>query len=136
MENISKSFGAVKANEDVSLTVNNGEIHALLGENGAGKSTLMNMLSGIYNPDSGSVFIQGEKVDFASPKDSIAMDIGMIHQHFKLIDVLTAKENIILGQKGGFFIKGKELSNKIREISDKYGLDTHSIGRASCRERV
>ena len=71
MENISKSFGAVKANEDVSLTVNNGEIHALLGENGAGKSTLMNMLSGIYNPDSGSVFIQGEKVDFASPKDSI-----------------------------------------------------------------
>lgn len=123
MENISKSFGAVKANEDVSLTVNNGEIHALLGENGAGKSTLMNMLSGIYNPDSGSVFIQGEKVDFASPKDSIAMGIGMIHQHFKLIDVLTAKENIILGQKGGFFIKGKELSNKIREISDKYGLD-------------
>ena len=83
----------------------------------------MNMLSGIYNPDSGSVFIQGEKVDFASPKDSIAMGIGMIHQHFKLIDVLTAKENIILGQKGGFFIKGKELSNKIREISDKYGLD-------------
>lgn len=123
MENISKSFGAVKANEDVSLTVNNGEIHALLGENGAGKSTLMNMLSGIYNPDSGSVFIQGEKVDFASPRDSIAMGIGMIHQHFKLIDVLTAKENIILGQKGGFFIKGKELSNKIREISDKYGLD-------------
>ena len=80
MENISKSFGAVKANEDVSLTVNNGEIHALLGENGAGKSTLMNMLSGIYNPDSGSVFIQGEKVDFTSPRDSITIDIEIIHQ--------------------------------------------------------
>lgn len=123
MENISKTFGVIKANEDVNLTVYNGEVHALLGENGAGKSTLMNMLSGIYNPDSGSIFIQGQEVHFSSPKDSIELGIGMIHQHFKLIDVLTAKENIILGQKGGFFTKGKDLTKRVREISDRYGLD-------------
>ena len=121
MENISKSFGAVKANEDVSLTVNNGEIHALLGENGAGKSTLMNMLSGIYNPDSGSVFIQGEKVDFASPNDSIAMGIGMIHQHFKLIDVLT-----VLASKRTQ-IPGR---TPLRQKSRSTPKITHKIGRA------
>jgi simple sugar transport system ATP-binding protein len=123
MENISKTFGVVKANEDVNLTVYNGEVHALLGENGAGKSTLMNMLSGIYSPDSGSIFIQGQEVRFSSPKDSIELGIGMIHQHFKLVDVLTAKENIILGQKGSFFTKGKELTRKVKAISDQYGLD-------------
>ncbi|HYE68240.1 MAG TPA: ABC transporter ATP-binding protein [Anaerovoracaceae bacterium] len=123
MENISKTFGVIKANEDVNLTVYNGEVHALLGENGAGKSTLMNMLSGIYSPDSGSIFIQGQGVRFSSPKDSIALGIGMIHQHFKLVDVLTAKENIVLGQKGSFFTKGKDLSNKVKAISDQYGLD-------------
>ncbi len=123
MENISKTFGVIKANEDVNLTVYNGEVHALLGENGAGKSTLMNMLSGIYSPDSGSIFIQGQEVRFSSPKDSIELGIGMIHQHFKLVDVLTAKENIILGQKGSFFTKGKELSKQVKAISDRYGLD-------------
>ncbi|MEG1930876.1 MAG: ABC transporter ATP-binding protein [Anaerovorax sp.] len=123
MENISKSFGTVKANEQVNLTVYDGEVHALLGENGAGKSTLMNMLSGIYTPDSGSVFIHGKPVHFSSPKDSIEMGIGMIHQHFKLVDVFTAKENIVLGQKGSFFTRGKDLSKKIKEISDQYGLD-------------
>ncbi len=123
MENISKTFGVIKANEDVNLTVYSGEVHALLGENGAGKSTLMNMLSGIYTPDSGSIFIQGQEVRFTSPKDSIALGIGMIHQHFKLVDVLTAKENIILGQKGGFFTRSKELSRKVKAISDQYGLD-------------
>ena len=123
MENISKTFGVIKANEDVNLTVYNGEVHALLGENGAGKSTLMNMLSGIYTPDSGSIFIQGQEVRFTSPKDSIELGIGMIHQHFKLVDVLTAKENIILGQKGGFFTRSKELSRKVKAISDQYGLD-------------
>jgi simple sugar transport system ATP-binding protein len=123
MKNISKTFGVIKANEDVNLTVYNGEVHALLGENGAGKSTFMNMLWGIYSPVSGSIFIQGREVRFTSPKDSIALGIGMIHQHFKLVDVLTAKENIILGRKGGFFTKGKELSGKVRAISDQYGLD-------------
>ncbi|QAT42044.1 ABC transporter ATP-binding protein [Aminipila luticellarii] len=123
MSGITKTFGALKANEDVNLTVYEGEVHALLGENGAGKSTLMNMLSGIYTPDEGSIQIYGEEVHFASPKDSIKMGIGMIHQHFKLIDVLSAKDNIILGQKTGFFTKGKVLAKKVREISDQYGLD-------------
>ena len=102
MKNISKAFGSVQANENVNLTVYNGEIHALLGENGAGKSTLMSMLSGIYTPDSGSISIYGKPVDFSSPKDAIALGIGMIHQHFKLVEVMTAKENMILGSKGGF----------------------------------
>lgn len=123
MENITKSFGALKANEDVNLTVVAGEIHALLGENGAGKSTLMNMLSGIYVPDSGFISVEGERVRFASPKDSISKGIGMIHQHFKLIDVLTAKENIILGQKRRQGKNDRELSKEIRALSDQYGLD-------------
>ncbi len=123
MNNITKTFGALKANEDVNLTVYEGEVHALLGENGAGKSTLMNMLSGIYTPDGGSIYINGEEVNFTSPKDSINMGIGMIHQHFKLIDVLSAKDNVLLGQKNSFFTKGKLMSNKVKEISDQYGLD-------------
>ncbi|MFV0515958.1 MAG: ABC transporter ATP-binding protein [Aminipila sp.] len=123
MNNITKTFGSLKANEDVNLTVYEGEVHALLGENGAGKSTLMNMLSGIYTPDGGSIYIHGEEVQFTSPKDSIDMGIGMIHQHFKLIDVLSAKDNVVIGQKTGFFTKGKVLSQKVCEISDKYGLD-------------
>lgn len=123
MENITKSFGTLIANEDVNLTINNGEVHALLGENGAGKSTLMNMLSGIYTPDSGSIYVKGKKVRFSSPKDSIGLGIGMIHQHFKLVDILTAKENIILGQKIKSKDKKKDLTKEIKELSDKYGLD-------------
>lgn len=123
MQNISKSFGSIKANENVNLTIYEGEVHALLGENGAGKSTLMNMLSGIYRPDSGSIFVYGEKQHFQSPKEPIALGVGMIHQHFKLVEVLSAKENIILGQKGNFFTKGKILTKEIKGISDKYRLD-------------
>ena len=122
IENLTKTFGSVIANNNVSLEVRKGEIHALLGENGSGKSTLMNMLSGIYTPDSGSIYIKGNKVSFKNPKDSMALGIGMIHQHFKLVEVLTAKENIIAGQKGSFFVGSKKLSSKIREISEKYGL--------------
>lgn len=123
MKNITKTFGALKANEDVNLTIYNGEVHALLGENGAGKSTLMNMLSGIYTPNEGSILVNGEEVNFTSPKDSIKKGIGMIHQHFKLIDVLTARENVIIGQKTSFFLKSKALSQKVKKISDQYGLD-------------
>lgn len=122
IENLTKTFGPVVANNNVSLEVRKGEIHALLGENGSGKSTLMNMLSGIYTPDSGAIYIKGKKVSFKNPKDSMALGIGMIHQHFKLVEVLTAKENIIAGQKGSFFIGSKKLSQKIREISEKFGL--------------
>lgn len=123
MEGLTKTFGKVIANNNVNLEVNKGEVHALLGENGAGKSTLMNMLSGIYTPDSGSIFIRGNKVEFTSPKDSINAGIGMIHQHFKLVELFTAKENIILGQKLSIFLNNKEMSGGIRELSQKYQLD-------------
>ncbi|WP_432401367.1 ABC transporter ATP-binding protein [Wukongibacter sp. M2B1] len=123
IQNITKAFGKVVANKDVSLKFNSGEIHSILGENGAGKSTLMNMLSGIYTPDSGSIFVKDKKVKFSLPKDAIEMGIGMIHQHFKLVEILTAKENIIAGQRGKFFINGKSLSKEIKEISEKYGLE-------------
>ena len=122
MRRISKSFGSVVANKDIDLSVQNGEIHALLGENGAGKSTLMNMLSGIYRPDSGSIFVGGQEVRLASPKDSIAKGIGMIHQHFKLVDVMTAAENIALGGSG-VFLDRKKLEKQIVRLSDRYGLD-------------
>ncbi|WP_312044544.1 ABC transporter ATP-binding protein [Anaerotignum sp.] len=122
MNGISKAFGSVKANENVNLTVYNGEIHALLGENGAGKSTLMSMLSGIYTPDSGSISILGKEVDFSSPKDSIALGIGMIHQHFKLVEVMTAKENMVMGSKG-IALRGKQLTKEMQTICDQYGLD-------------
>lgn len=123
MKNISKSFGAHKANDAVDLSVRKGEVHALLGENGAGKSTLMNMLAGIYTPDTGHIRIDGEEVRFSSPKDSIRLGIGMIHQHFKLVDVMTAKENVIIGQPAGFFLRGKKLAKEVKELSDRYGLD-------------
>lgn len=123
MKGISKAFGTVKANEDVDLTVYSGEVHALLGENGAGKSTLVNMLSGIYHPDSGTVRIEGKDVRLSSPKEAISLGIGMIHQHFKLVDVLTAKENILLGKSKGIFRRDRQLAREIREISDRYGLD-------------
>lgn len=124
MTDICKAFGSVKANEDINLTVYNGEIHALLGENGAGKSTLVNMLSGIYTPDSGFISVYGKEVHFASPKDSIQKGIGMIHQHFKLVDVLSAQENIILGSgEKGLFVKRKKLAQEIKKLSDLYGLD-------------
>jgi simple sugar transport system ATP-binding protein len=123
MERITKTFGTVTANDNINLTVWNGEIHALLGENGAGKSTLMNMLSGIYRPDSGFILIDGKQVNIASPKDAIKMGIGMIHQHFKLVDVMTAADNIIIGQKGKFLLSRKDAHQKIKEISERYGLE-------------
>ncbi|HEY5583736.1 MAG TPA: ABC transporter ATP-binding protein [Ruminiclostridium sp.] len=122
IENLTKTFGPVIANNNICLEVNKGEIHAILGENGSGKSTLMNMLSGIYTPDSGVIYIKGKHVSLKTPKDSMSMGIGMIHQHFKLVEVLTAKENIIAGQKGSFFVGSKKLSEKIRKISEKFGL--------------
>lgn len=123
MKGISKTFGSIKANEDVNLTVRQGEVHALLGENGAGKSTLVNMLSGIYRQDSGHVFVRGKEVHFHSPVEPITMGIGMIHQHFKLVDVMTARDNILLGKSSSLFIHKKQLTKDIKSISDQYGLD-------------
>ncbi len=123
MNGISKAFGAIQANRNVHLEVSRGEVHAILGENGAGKSTLMNMLSGIYTPDSGTIRLYGEPVRFSSPKDAIRRGIGMIYQHFNLVDVMTATENILIGQPVGLMLRTKILSQKVRELSDQYGLD-------------
>lgn len=119
---ITKTFGDVVANDHVDLTVKKGEILALLGENGSGKTTLMNMLSGIYHPDSGDIFMNGEKVSIASPKDAMDLGIGMIHQHFKIVDVFTAAENIVMGSGTDKKLKKKQLYDKIQEMTDRFGL--------------
>lgn len=123
LRGITKRFGSVVANKGVNLTVCNGEILSLLGENGSGKTTLMNMISGIYHPDEGQIIIGGEEVSINSPHDAFNYKIGMIHQHFKLVDLFTAAENIILGldEKGKFDIKA--VSQKVADISSKYGFD-------------
>ena len=121
MRDITKTFGQIVANDHAKLTIYKGEILSLLGENGSGKTTLMNMLSGIYFPDEGNIFINGEKVVIRSPKDAFDHGIGMIHQHFKLVDVLTATENIILGLEGKLDLKAA--SEKIRQICDAYGFE-------------
>ena len=123
LKNITKTFGSVVANRDVSLSVNRGEILSILGENGSGKTTLMNMISGIYVPDSGQIFIDGKEVVIRSPKDAFDHKIGMIHQHFKLVDVFSATENIILGLKGKDKYNIKESAKRVEEISHKYGFD-------------
>lgn len=123
LSNISKHFGPVAANSHVNMDIYRGEILALLGENGSGKTTLMNMLSGVYFPDEGEIFIDGKPVTIASPRDAFGLGIGMVHQHFKLIDVLTAAENIVLGLEGKLDIK--EASKKIKEICDKYGFEVN-----------
>ena len=123
MKGVSKTFGQTRANYKVDLEVYPGEILSLLGENGSGKTTLMNMLSGIYFPDEGQIFVNGKEVRIASPKDAIDLRIGMIHQHFKLVDVFTAAENIALGlEEGGMVLNRKAVSAKVREICDKYGF--------------
>jgi len=123
MRGITKTFGAVVANKGINLNVKQGEILALLGENGSGKTTLMNMLSGIYKPDSGSIFIDGNEVSIDSPEDSKKLGIGMVHQHFKLVDVFSAADNIWMGKdKTGFALK-KSRYAEIEEIARKFGFD-------------
>ncbi len=123
LKNITKTFGSIVANKNINLTVDKGEILSLLGENGSGKTTLMNMISGIYFPDAGQIFIDGKEVVIKSPKDAFDHKIGMIHQHFKLVDIFTAAENIVLGlkEKGKFNIK--EVEKRVAEISSKYGFE-------------
>lgn len=122
MRNITKSFGSIVANKNVDLTVYRGEILAILGENGCGKTTLMNMISGIYYPDSGEIYINGEEVVIKSPKDAFRYKIGMIHQHFKLVDVFSASENIVLGVNDGKKYNIKNVNTRVREIADRYGF--------------
>ena len=123
LKGITKTFGSVVANNNVELNVRPGEILALLGENGSGKTTLMNMLSGIYKPDKGQIYVNGKEVSIDSPEDSKRLGIGMVHQHFKLVDVFSAADNIWMGkEKPGFLLK-KDRYGKIEEIAKKFGFD-------------
>ena len=123
LRGVSKYFGNVVANHNVDLDVYSGEILAILGENGSGKTTLMNMIAGIYFPDEGQIFVRGEEVVIRSPKDAFKYRIGMIHQHFKLIDVFSATENIILGVKDGKKFSKAEATERVLEITKRYGFN-------------
>ena len=123
MRKVTKSFGSVVANNNVDLTVYKNEILAILGENGCGKTTLMNMIAGIYFPDSGHIIVDGEEVLIRSPKDAFKYKIGMIHQHFKLVDLFSASENIVLGVKENRNYNIKDVNNRVLEISERYGFN-------------
>ncbi len=125
LRGITKQFPGVLANDNINLTLEQGEIHALLGENGAGKTTLVNILYGLYKPTRGEIFIKDQKVDIHGPTDAIRQGIGMVHQHFMLVPVLTVTENVMLGEEsihGGVFLDRKIVTQRIRDISERYGL--------------
>ena len=124
MRNIVKKFGDFTANDHINLLVHKGEVHAILGENGAGKSTLMNVLYGLYRPTSGQIFIDGKEVQISSPKHAIELGIGMVHQHFMLIQPFTVTENIILGvePRKGLKVDIKSARQKVVELSERYGM--------------
>jgi ABC-type uncharacterized transport system ATPase subunit len=125
LRDITKRFPGVLANDHIDLTLEEGEIHALLGENGAGKTTLMNILYGLYQPDQGEILVRGKTIDVHSPSDAIASGVGMVHQHFMLVPVFTVTENVMLGDeevKTGGVLNRKQASQKIRQISEQYGL--------------
>ena len=125
LRNITKTFGDVVANNDVSITVNNGTIHAIVGENGAGKSTIMRIAYGFYAADSGEIWVDGKKVEIRGPHDAIALGIGMVHQHFMLVDTMTVAENIVLGAETGSAVNlDMDVANRrIRALSDELKLD-------------
>lgn len=122
LQGITKTFGSVVANDHINLEVRRGEILALLGENGSGKTTLMNMISGIYHPDEGIIKVNGKEVTINSPMDAGKLGIGMIHQHFKLVDVFSAMDNVAMGMEGKR-VKPKELKERILKLTEKYGLE-------------
>ncbi|HEY2866926.1 MAG TPA: ATP-binding cassette domain-containing protein, partial [Pyrinomonadaceae bacterium] len=125
LRNITKTFGDVIANNDVSFTVNTGTIHAIVGENGAGKSTIMRIVYGFYNADSGEILIDGKSVEIRTPHDAIALGIGMVHQHFMLVDTMTVAENIILGAEtgGAFDLDLDKAASNIRTLSEELKLN-------------
>jgi simple sugar transport system ATP-binding protein len=134
MRNVTKRFPGIVANADVSFDLRHGEVHALLGENGAGKSTLMNCLYGLYTPDEGEILIKGETVDLGSPRASIDKGVGMVHQHFMLIPVMSVAENIVLAvepRRSGVLLDTVEAERRVQELSDRFGLavDPHAMVR-------
>ena len=131
MRHITKIFGSNRANDDITLQLKKGEIHALLGENGAGKSTLMSVLFGLYDPDEGEIYKNGERVTIKDPNDATALGIGMVHQHFKLVECFSVLDNIILGEEDTRmgFLQKKKAREKVKALSEKYGLfvDTDAL---------
>ena len=125
MCNITKEFPGIIANDDITLQLKKGEIHALLGENGAGKSTLMSVLFGLYQPEKGEIRKNGKAVTIKDPNDANALGIGMVHQHFKLVDVFTVLDNIILGVEPNTvgFLRKKKAREKVLKLSEAYGLN-------------
>ena len=124
LKNITKTFGSIIANKNVNLDLYKGEILSILGENGSGKTTAMNIISGIYAPEEGSIYINGEEVVIKSPEDSLRLGVGMVHQHFKLVDVFTAAENILLGLDGKAFKESsKNVEQRVKEMCDLYGFE-------------
>lgn len=120
---IVKCFGCVRANDGIDFTVNEQEIHCLLGENGTGKSTLMNILFGLYHQDEGEIFIHGKKVAIANPNDAYELGIGMVHQHFMLVNQLTVLENIIMGKEpAGLFLDKKKCEEQVSGLVEKFGF--------------
>lgn len=123
LENISKAFGPVQANQNISLTISTGKIKALLGENGAGKSTLMGILAGQLKPDHGRILINGNPCFFSSTKAAIDAGVGMVYQHFKLVEAMTVAENVFLGQTGSFWLNPRAMESSVKKLADAYGLD-------------
>jgi simple sugar transport system ATP-binding protein len=131
LENITKSFGSVQANRNITLDIHSGKIKALLGENGAGKSTLMSILAGQLQPDRGRILIDGKPVTFSSTKAGIDAGIGMVYQHFMLVDAMTVAENILLGQDEGFFLNPQKMNRLVKDLADRYELDIDPSARIS-----
>ena len=140
MRNITKKFGNFIANDNINLTVHKGEVHALLGENGAGKSTLMNILYGLYNPTSGEIYINGELVDISNPNVAISKGIGMVHQHFMLVQPFTVAENIILGteptKNGGAIDIKKAIEDGAKTVDDIKEMTEASTGCGGCEDEI